>query len=275
MIMNPADAMMQRSVKSVHSSDLSRETRKRFFPKRIMSEQEARVACKTRRWQTATPHTSTDLHSCLKSVEGIFTWKERKGDRDREKRTLMTASDVQIDIILALLAPREEDPSSLSFFFSFFFVPPKPTLAHSRFFNSLDCHATRLLHWFSLDVWRAERGSASLKFNPLSKLFAGITAIFGTSVAKKHLRLFHKFQEEGTFAIIDSWYVFDSTSSWLWMRMIFKRKRKEKRCTKYSKYNAIFEEDFVYLCFIKILFCINCYFENCGYTIIQCCYIFV
>lgn len=68
MIMNPADAMMQRSVKSVHSSDLSRETRKRFFPKRIMSEQEARVACKTRRWQTATPHTSTDLHSCLKSV---------------------------------------------------------------------------------------------------------------------------------------------------------------------------------------------------------------
>ena len=96
----------------------------------------------------------------------------------------MTASDVQIDIILALLAPREEDPSSLSFFFSFFFVPPK-------------------------------RGSASLKFNPLSKLFAGITAIFGTSVAKKHLRLFHKFQEEGTFAIIDSWYVFDSTSSWL------------------------------------------------------------
>lgn len=68
MIMNPADAMMQRSVKSVHSSDLSRETRKRFFPKRIMSEQEARVACKTRRWQTAAPHTSTDLHSCLKSV---------------------------------------------------------------------------------------------------------------------------------------------------------------------------------------------------------------
>lgn len=122
MIMNPADAMMQRSVKSVHSSDLSRETRKRFFPKRIMSEQEARVACKTRRWQTAAPHTSTDLHSCLKSVEGIFTWKERKGDRDREKRTLMTASDVQIDIILALLAPRE---SFQPFFLFLLFCPSK------------------------------------------------------------------------------------------------------------------------------------------------------
>lgn len=49
-------------------------------------------------------------------------------ERDREKRTLMTASDVRIDVILALLALREH-PSSLFFFF-FFFVhssQPSPT----------------------------------------------------------------------------------------------------------------------------------------------------
>lgn len=129
--------MMQRSVKSPHSSDLSRETRKRFFPKRIMSEQEARVACKTRRWQTAAPYTSTDLQSCLKSVFSALKGslperrerrRDRERERDREKRTLMTASDVRIDVILALLALREH-PSSLFFFF-FFFVhssQPSPT----------------------------------------------------------------------------------------------------------------------------------------------------
>lgn len=83
MIINPADAMMQQSVKSVHSSDPRSYSRNKetFLPKEDYVG--ARVARKTRRWQAA-PYTSTDLHSCLKSVFSALKGSYLKGGKGGE-----------------------------------------------------------------------------------------------------------------------------------------------------------------------------------------------
>lgn len=97
----------------------------------------------------------------------------------------MTASDVQIDIILALLALERILPAF--FFFSFFFVSPSQPLPTRDFL--IPWIATRHVSTIDspLTFDEQSRGLASLKFNPLSKLFAGITAILDTSVAKKQI----------------------------------------------------------------------------------------
>lgn len=84
-----------------------------------------------------------------------------------------------------------------------------------------------ILPWRLTSVEQS-RGLASLKFNPLSNLFAGITAILGTSVAKKHLC----WLLDSRWNIFDP-YFFVNVYAFYGMHMMFKRRTKYSKCNRY------------------------------------------